>query len=135
MRANFSDLLGKTLTKVEVRDDDERIDFYCSDGSEYQMFHMQDCCESVYIEDINGDFDDLIGEPILVAEEVTNEDRPPKSGEYYTDESYTWTFYRLATNKGYVNIRWYGASNGYYSESVDFYLIEPNKANKGIGWY
>ena len=68
---------------------------------------------------------DLVGSPILMAEEVTYVDEhPPEIGHRQTDESWTWTFYKFATVKGYVTIRWLGESNGYYSESVSFGKIE-----------
>ena len=39
------------------------------------------------------------------------------------DNSVTWTFYEIATNKGRITLRWCGTSNGYYSESVDFVKV------------
>lgn len=108
-------LLGKTLKDIRVWD--EEILFFTTEGETYKMFHEQDCCESVSIEDIVGDIKGLIGDPILVAEERTNhEDHKEEDSE----DSHTWTFYEIATIKGAVTIRWYGSSNGYYSESVDF---------------
>lgn len=113
---NISDFLGKTFVSVKKIDDDV-IKFIDTEGKEYRMYHEQDCCESVYIEDINGDLNDLVGSPITLAEERSSDGIPPPNAEYEPD-SYTWTFYALATVKGYVDIRWYGTSNGYYSESV-----------------
>jgi hypothetical protein len=117
MIVEFDDLVGKTLTKVEGAVGDDRMTFTCDDGTSYVMFHLQDCCEGVSVEDITGELADLIGSPIVQAEESTNstDDRPR---DY--SESWTWTFYRIATAKGQVVIRWLGESNGYYSESVDF---------------
>lgn len=108
-------LLGKTVISIEG--DDDVLDFYTSDNKHYRMFHNQDCCESVYIDDICGNLTDLIGSPIIMAEEESNSEDDP--GDRYAD-SYTWTFYKLATINGTVTIRWYGSSNGYYSERVDF---------------
>lgn len=110
-------LLGKTLTFVHHDKNEEAILFYTEDNEVYQMCHEQDCCENVYVEDVTGDLRDLLHSPITMAEEVSKNDE-----EAY--ESGTWTFYKLATINGYVTIRWYGESNGYYSESVDFYQAQ-----------
>ncbi len=117
---NFSELVGKTLTAIRRKEGDDKIVFIANDGSEYKQYHYQDCCESVNIEDICGDLTDLIGSPILKAEESTSEENPEGYKADDCQDSFTWTFYNIATVKGHVTIRWYGESNEYHSESVDF---------------
>jgi len=120
--ANFNELLGQTIVSlIGASTDSEEITIFTKEGYTYKMYHYQDCCESVSVEDIIGDTEDLMNTPITMAEEVTSEDASPEGYVFgYEPESYTWTFYKLATVKGYVTIRWLGQSNGYYSESVTF---------------
>ena len=125
-RASFSDLLGKTIERIGVIDGTwgfDEIRFFTADGGEYLMYHHNDCCESVDIDDIAGDIQQLVNDgPVLLAEEAECEHdvNPPGVDVPKYQESFTWTFYKLRTMHGSVTIRWYGASNGYYSESVDF---------------
>jgi hypothetical protein len=119
----FNELKGKVLTSVVVNEYNDEMKFVTTDGEVYTLYHEQSCCESVSIESIVGDLADLVGEEILMAEEAQNLfDLIKSAGEVEEDEygSHTWTFYKLATRKGYVDIRWYGSSNGYYSEEVSF---------------
>lgn len=121
----FEDLKGRICTAVENLDN-EVIRFTLDDGTVCSLLHYQNCCEGVYVESVVGDLSDLVGTPILLAEEVSNADDPADHPtQEYGDYSHTWTFYKLATIKGYVDIRWLGESNGYYSESVDFEVRKP----------
>lgn len=119
----FEELKGKTIQKIIGEIGDDCLDFYLTNDERYRLIYHPDCCAYCSIEDICGDLDDLIGNPILVAEEVRDIDRP--SIEKY-EESFTWVFYKLDTIKGGVTIRWYGSSNGYYSEAATFEKLIQN---------
>jgi len=113
----FENLKGKVITSIiGAEKESKEIVFKCETGEKYKMYHHQNCCEYVTVEDIIGDIKNLIGSPIRMAEEVSEVDDNAR-------ESGTWTFYKLATAKGYVTIRWYGESNGSYSERVDFVRV------------
>ena len=105
----------KQITKVTDEGDIEELLFCSTEPAHvWRMYHCQDCCEHVRLADIVGDLDDLIGSPIVEAEEINNKQIDTNYG------SQTWTFYRFSTAKGTVTLRWLGESNGYYSEEVDF---------------
>lgn len=137
----FEALLGHTISDVTVMRGDEGLDGDeiritlaphpdIPDGIELRMFHYQDCCESVYVDDITGNWQDVIGSPLTLAEAViqTSDENgatpTPVEEDWMADDSFTWTFYKLATVKGYVTIRWYGTSNGYYSEAVSLARVK-----------
>ena len=116
---NIEDMIGRQFENVEItKRNDEPIELVFEDkDGKFTFHHEQDCCETVYIESIVGDLSDLIGTPILKAEVVTS-----RNDTDYDHQ--TWTFYKFATIKGYVDVRWLGESNGYYSEEV-YLKYEP----------
>ena len=121
--AECADMLGITLVSVErtMCSGNDALEMTDSTGCVWTFWHSQDCCESVSIESIDGDFADIIGSPLTLADEAT------EAGDDDGGTS-TWTFYRFGTIKGYVTVRWLGESNGYYSESV---YLEKSEASHG----
>ena len=111
---NINTLVGLTLAQVHgCEPESDQVVFTSTCGRVFKLWHDQDCCEHVRLVEVIGDPGDMIGSPIGQAEESSN-------NEETSDGSQTWTFYRLATAKGSLVLRWLGESDGYYSESVDF---------------
>lgn len=82
-----------------------------------EFFHYQDCCESVELIDFEISSKNLIGGEVLSLREETSS-RENK----YTHQ--TWTFYHFDTTKGSLWMRWFGESNGYYSERVTIRIYD-----------
>jgi hypothetical protein len=118
----FNNMIGRTFDSVSGKIYGNELELIATDGSKFRFEHDQDCCESVRIEEIIGDLSDLVGPPLLVAEEVSSE-YPLGVGESEENpaDSYTWTFYRFATINGSITIRFLGESNGYYGETAEYY--------------
>ena len=125
----IGELVGQTVAAVWMNEDKDEIFFVTAPKVDayyvstetinlYVMAHDQDCCESVTVEDIDNDLNKMIGATIVSAEEASE----PKEDDEYGHR--TWTFYKLATDKGdYFTIRWLGESNGYYSEDAQFFKL------------
>jgi hypothetical protein len=126
-RVPFETLKGKTLKKIKHDNWEDEITFHCSDGTVYVQKHERDCCEDVWIEDVCGDISDLLDTPLLVAEEVSNEEESPVSDFGVTtnpnNDHWDWTFYKLSTIKGTVTIRWFGCSNGCYAIDATLFKL------------
>ena len=131
-RSTISEMVGKVFTKV-IQVGDEEVLFTMEDGSFFKMHHQQDCCESVYLEDVTGDLQDLIGQVVMVAEKRES-DAPPPGVDHTEWGSYLWTFYELRTIAASVTLRWYGESNGYYSVDVLFMQTSDHEPKDQDTW-
>ena len=109
MELKPSDLLGLTMVEVERKGDSIRM--VASTGEVFSLHHEYFCCESVWLEDVCGDLEDLVGQPLLQAEVAAE----------HSDE---WNFYKFATIRGSVTLRWCGSTDGPYSLAVDLWRLK-----------
>lgn len=118
--STFPTMIGLSMETVESNGAVDALVFRSTCGKTFTFQHHQDCCESVSIESIDGDLSDLVGSPIVRAEEVSNDGSDPERQDCNEDYVTQWTFYKFETVKGSVTVRWCGTSNGYYSTGVSF---------------
>jgi hypothetical protein len=117
-------LVGNKVAEVKgLEKESYEVRLVMENGNEYMFYHSQDCCECVVLNDFELSCESLVGATILSAEEVSGDEKEPECAE-----SYTWTFYKIETDKGGLWMRWLGESNGYYSESIDLVWVNKPEA-------
>lgn len=112
--------VNKIVTHIDESGDEIMITV--EDGTKYHLYHSQSCCENVEIYDsVNGELHELVGKKLMLIEhdEKYTDDEIPEDVDIQPYDSYTWTEISFTTNEKTIISRWFGESNGYYSESVD----------------
>ena len=104
----------------------EEVKIVFENGDYITQYHRMDCCEWVRVEQVDGNVEKHIGAMYQGLDEkvLTMDELPPEQLPTSPNGSLTATFYTLKTSKGYLDWRWVGESNGYYSESVDCKLVK-----------
>ncbi len=125
-------LRGRTIDKViGLEKDSEVVEIITACGKVFKFFHDQDCCEEVKLVDFDLNPDELVGAYVTSAYLSTSSDQSGKEIKPSEDsESWTWSFYRIVTDKGTLSMRWLGESNGWYSESVELVIINDDKISQ-----
>lgn len=122
----FAEMIGRVVREVSgFYPESAACKITFNDGSFATFEHRQDCCEVVEIVDVCGDPSDLVGWPLTVAEDVSQDTPEPEHS--YCNDSHTWTFYRFEGPDGFITVRWLGESNGYYGEEVDYKFTEASE--------
>ncbi len=105
-------LVGRTIKRIDGLERGGADVLITLDIGKVRIYHRQDCCEDVELLDFDGDQDDLVGATIKEVEQVSSQ------GNRQYGDTETWTFIKIETDRGGLWMRWYGSSNGYYSEEV-----------------
>lgn len=126
---DFGVLVGKTLAKVTEKNN--KITFLTSDNEKFVMYHNEKCCSKTYTASVLGDFNRIIGIPIIRAETIAstlNRKRLSIDIEAGHPERHPLAYYTLGINDNYrdeVVIRWFG-ERGYDFDSEQVFFEKLN---------
>lgn len=122
----FSELKDKVITNCTLSENSHELNFYTKD--EHFIFEVEgDCCSSSWIESV--DLETLKGSTLLDIEGIEMESEWIYADSYKTENDHEehdclkYYSIKLKTSKGYVDIEFRNASNGYYGASCKLYKV------------
>ena len=121
MKFDIPNLIGSVVD--DIQQNTETLTIKLQDGRTYLFGHEQECCEKVYLADMNGDINDLIGQTITIAHFSESPDKKSTTA---------WTFVHLSSPKGSLVIRWNADTDTQYSTDVCIRVTYPTPEHSGI---
>ena len=122
----LEDLEGDTILRVTglYKESSEVLFFF--EAGVLRMMHPGVCCSEGLLEDFEGNAEDFIGRPLTKIEVSSN----PASEKNNGNKEYDWTFYKLRSDKGYLDLRWLGNTGrtGMYSSAIDCHWFPAETA-------
>lgn len=119
----FKELIGKKINGIFIGNDKWALVFRDTEGKFYRYDTQNDCCNTVYINHLNGvtilggnnEFDLLRGVTVTGAEDKGwGENREDVEGCEVVQDGF-WT---IKTDRGYIDIEVRNEHNGYYGGSL-----------------
>lgn len=132
---DINEMIGKTIVKI-VNVNDDCLYFYLENGDYYMFLHKDDddCHGDVRIESICGSLHNILNSPLTVAKATYSCGLTDDIDNFLPDwkqETCTWSFYKFATDKGCITVRWFGTSTNYEcSEKVTCVKVAQNLDNE-----
>ena len=102
-RVRFDVLVGEVLDAVDIDKEENQILLTTRSGRKFLVYHEQDCCEKVQIVGQDGNFDNLIGRPLIEAR------------DFAVDTGEIESYYDINDNSWGKRFR---VSNSFYPSSV-----------------
>ena len=116
---NFTHLIGLTLTNIEISrrvpHEDDYVVFVTDTGERYRLIHEQECCERVFIQDVQESIEDVLHTPIVHASKIVSPYVDP-----YGFKGFLYLFL-LRTDTGTLHILFQATSCGCDFLNVDFW--------------
>lgn len=130
----YTEFSGKTIQEIRgCKKHSDEVTIKFTDGTCLKFYHRQECCETVLFEDFDATPEDLVNAKIISIEErISNSNENEIKPLNTLDKSYTWSFYVIKTSKFTMTMRWYGESNGWYSETVNIDYLYYNEKGEFV---
>lgn len=109
----MKELLGRTIVKIELNDDDTAMIFTDSSGITIAYGTEGDCCSESWFSGING-IQHLIGNPVVSVEE-----KPEQTVDGTRQDVDVIYGVTIATLAGRCDVAFCNSSNGYYGGWCD----------------